>query len=205
MIKKIICFIAVLSVLFSFSVLAKDEFFVYGEDDIEHISKALNMKEEEVTAYCKENMVTYLAVNSDNTKLIKRVETADDFSKRIVDLSVLSDKNIETLSYELSHFSDANGKIEKLNGFKLLKYELKTEDNKYYLTTYITVKNSKRITLSFYTDIDADRNYIYGVVKEQFKEDIDYKPFITVGIVIFALAGAVVVVLIIRDLRKEKE
>lgn len=203
--KRIICLIAVLTVIFSLSVSAVDDLLVYGEDDIEGICNALDMNDCDIADYCKQNNVTYLAVNPDNTKLVKRVEIADDFSKRIVDLSVLSDENIQTLSYELSHFSDAKGRVVSLDGFKLLKYELKTEDNEYYLTTYITVKNSKRITLSFYTNVGTERDYIDSIVKEQFKADINYKPFVIVGVVIFGCAAVVAAVLIIKELRKKED
>ena len=201
--KKITCVIAVLFFVFSLIASAAEELFVYGKDDIEHICQALDMDAYEIAKYCEENNVKYLAVNADNTKMIKRVETADDFSKRIVDLSVLTDENIETLSYELSHFSEANGQIVKRDGFKLLKYELKTSDDKYYLTTYITVKNSKRITLSFYTDINADRDYIETAFAEQFKQQTDYKPFVIFGVAIFGIIGLVTLALVIKDfLRK---
>lgn len=203
--KRIICLIAVLTVIFSLSVSAVDDLLVYGEDDIEGICNALDMNDCDIADYCKQNNVTYLAVNPDNTKLVKRVEIADDFSKRIVDLSVLSDENIQTLSYELSHFSDAKGRVVSLDGFRLLKYELKTEDNEYYLTTYITVKNSKRITLSFYTNVGTERDYIDSIVKEQFKADVNYKPFVIVGVVIFGCAAAVAAVLIIKELRKKED
>ncbi len=205
LVKKIICLFAVLVFVFSFSVSAKEEFLVYGKDNINSICEALDMEEQDVKQYCEENNITYLAVNPDNTKLIKRVETVDEFSERIVDLSVLSDENIRTLSYELSRFSEANGQIVKLDGFKLLKYELKTDDDKYYLTTYITVKDSKRITLSFYTDVGNERDYIDEIVTEQFKADIDYKPLIIIGVIAFALVGAFVLALIIRDLRRKEE
>ncbi len=202
--KRIICLIAVLTVIFSLSVSAVDDLLVYGEDDIEGICNALDMNDCDIADYCKQNNVTYLAVNPDNTKLVKRVEFADDFSKRIVDLSVLSDDNIETLSYELSHFSDAKGSIVSLDGFKLLKYDLKTSEDEYYLTTYITVKNSKRITLSFYTDIGESKDYIDAIVKEQFKTKTDYKPLIIGGAFIFAVLSLVVIALIIKDFRKRK-
>lgn len=205
MLKRVICLIAVLAVIFSLSVSAVDDLLVYGEDDIEAICNALDMDACDIADYCEQNNVTFLAVNPNNTKLVKKVEFADDFSKRIVDLSVLNDENIETLSYELSHFSDAKGKIIELNGFKLLKYELKTENNEYYLTTYMTVKNSKRITLSFYTDIGENRDYIDTIVKEQFKADINYKPFIIAGMCVFGIALIVVAVFIVKEMRKKEE
>ena len=204
MLKKIICLIAVLAVMLSVSVYAKDEFLVYGQDDLERICQALDMNDCDIKDYCEENNITYLAVNPDNTKLIKRVEIADEFSKRIVDLSVLSDENIQTLSYELSRISDAKGSIIATDGYKLLKYELKSADDKYYLTTFVTVKNSKRITLSFYTDVGSELGYIDAVVSEQFKADTNYKPFIIVGIALFAVIGAVLLVLIVKEFRKKE-
>ncbi len=203
--KKITCLIAVLAVIFSLSVFAEEEFLVYGQDDIERICQALDMNDCDIKYYCEENNITYLAVNPDNTKLIKRVEITDEFSKRIVDLSILSDENIKTLSYELSHFSDASGSVVAHDGFKLLKYELKTADDEYYLTTFITVKDSKRITLSFYTDIGSDREYIDSIVKEQFKAETNYKPLVIAGVGIFALLSAVIAVLIIKELRKKED
>lgn len=204
--KKIICLIAVLTVVFSFTVTAKDEFLVYGEDDTEQLCQILKMDENDISAYCKENNITYLAVNADNTKQIRRIEVADKFSQEVMDLSLLKDSEILSLKGELSGFEDVEAKVVKQADYKLLKVELLSNDSggKYVLTQYTTVKAGKRIVLVFLTEGDSDRGYINDVLATQFKAAANYKPYVIIGVALFAFVGLVVLALIIKDLRKEK-
>ena len=206
-VKKILCFIVAFALCFSFSVSAEEEFVVYGEDDIELFCRAFGMDDCEIVDYVNENNITYLAINRDNTKQIKRSEIVDAFSQKVVDFSVLDDSEIIELNKELSGFENAVGEVVSVGGFKLLKSELKTEDSggEYVLTQFVTVKNSKKIILSFYTASSADRAYIEDALKEQFPKERNFKPVAIVGTVAFSLAIAVALVLIIAEFRKKED
>lgn len=179
---------------------------VYGEDDVELFCQAFDMDACEISEYINQNNITYFAINRDNTKQIKRTEFTDEFSKEIVDFSVLSDSEITSLSSEISGFENSKGKVVTLGGYKLLKSELKTKDSggEYVLTQFVTVKNSKKITLLFYTSGDTDRGYIDAVLEEQFPKEKDFKPLVIGGTVAFSLAVLVVLALIILELRKKE-
>ncbi len=207
MIKKIICFIAVLLLCCSFSVLAESEFLVYGQDDIEHFCNAFDMNDCDIAYYVSQNNITYLAINRDNTKQIKRSEIADAFSRRIVDFSVLDDSEILNLTKEISGFENSKGQVVTVNGVKFLKSELKTKDSggEYVLTQFVTVKNAKKITLSFFTAGDGDRAYIKTVLNEQFPKEKDFTPWLIGGTVVLSIAILVVIVLIILEFRKKED
>lgn len=206
-VKKILCFIVAFALCFSFSVLAEEEFAVYGEDDIELFCRAFDMDDCEIVDYVNENNITYLAINRDNTKQIKRSEIVDAFSQKVVDFNVLADDKIKNLANEISGFENSKGEVVTIRGYKLLKSELKTEDSggEYVLTQFVTVKNSKKIILSFYTASNADRAYIEDALKEQFPQERNFKPVAIVGTVAFSLAIVVALVLIIAEFRKKED
>ena len=189
-----------------FSVLAEDDFFVKGEDDTQ-ISQLLGMTKTEFDNYCNQNNVTYFAVNKDNTKQIKRSEYSDEFSNKVVDLSALEDDKILELAPSLSGFEEARGEVVKHNNLKFLKVEMSTSDGggEYVLTQYVTVKQARKIVLVFYSDADFSREYITSVFQNQFPKEKNYKPYVIIGIIVFAFASAVTSAFIIRDVRKKDE
>lgn len=207
MVKKILCFIVAFALCFSISVSAEEEFVVYGEDDIELFCRAFDMDDCEIVDYVNENNITYLAINRDNTKQIKRSEIVDAFSQKVVDFNVLADDKIKDLANEISGFENSKGEVVTIRGYKLLKSELKTSDSggEYVLTQFVTVKNAKKITLSFYTASNADRAYVEDALKEQFPKERNFKPIAIVGTVAFSLAIAVALVLIIAEFRKKED
>ena len=201
--KKIACLVVAL-IIFSFSVSAKENFFVYKQNNAE-IAKILGMTQTQLTDYCTDNSVTYLAVNSDNTKQIKRTETVDEFSKQVFDMSVLDNDGILNLAGELSGFPDAKGEIVEYKGLKFLKTEHETEDSggKFTITQYITVEKSKKTVFSFYTAENADKTYIWENFKKLAEPQKDYSLFLILGFCVFAFVGVWVLVLLIRDFKKE--
>lgn len=203
MFKKIFAFIIV-CFAFCFTVLAKSDLYVFPDDAVQ-IAEVLNMTEESLKLYCDENNVTYLAVNSDNTKQIRKTETVDAVSEKILSLSCFSDSEILGFSKELSGF-DATGEVIEQNGLKFLKIELQTEDGggKYILTQYITIENSKKTVLTFYTADGVSRNYVQNIFEEQFAQNEHYTALIIAAAVILIAVAVVVTLLIIKELKKKQ-
>jgi hypothetical protein len=206
-IKKIICLICALLLCCSVTVLADSEFLVYGEDDIDIFCQAFDMDAGEIKYYLSQNNITYLAINGDNTKQIKRNEITDAFSQKVVDFSVLEDSEILNLANQISGFENSKGQVVTVGDIKLLKTEVKTKDSggEYVLTQFVTVKGGKKITLSFFTAGDGDRAYIETVLKEQFPKEKDFTPFLIGGTVALSIAILVVIVLIILEFRKKED
>jgi hypothetical protein len=206
-IKKIICLICALLLCCSVTVLADSEFSVYGEDDIDIFCQAFDMDAGEIKYYLSQNNITYLAINGDNTKQIKRSEITDAFSQKVVDFSVLEDSEILNLANQISGFENSKGQVVTVGDIKLLKTEVKTKDSggEYVLTQFVTVKGGKKITLSFFTAGDGDRAYIETVLKEQFPKEKDFTPFLIGGTVALSIAILVVIVLIILEFRKKED
>lgn len=207
MIKKIICLICALLLCCSVTVLADSEFSVYGKDDIDIFCQAFDMDAGEIKYYLSQNNITYLAINGDNTKQIKRSEITDAFSQKVVDFSVLEDSEILNLANQISGFENSKGQVVTVGDIKLLKTEVKTKDSggEYVLTQFVTVKGGKKITLSFFTAGDGDRAYIETVLKEQFPKEKDFTPFLIGGTVALSIAILVVIVLIILEFRKKED
>ncbi len=203
--KKIACLIAVFVIVFSVSAFADDEFYVYGEDNIDYLCEILDMNAGDITDYLQENNITYFACNKDNTKQIKKTESIDEFSKQVFDMSVLDDESILNFASELSGLPNTKGEIIEHKGLKLLKTEHETTDGggKFILTQYITVEKSKKTVLSFYTAENVDRDYIQTAFKEHFNPQSDYALYLILGVGVFGFIGISVLVLLIKDFKKE--
>lgn len=206
MFKKFVLIFSVIACLLSVNVFALQldkEFYVYGQDNKE-LSKAVNMSESELDEYCKNNSITFLAVNKANTKQIRKIEAEDSFSKKIGNFFALKDNEILELTEELTGFSGVRGTVFEKGNKKFLKVELKTKDSggEYYLTQYITVENSKREVLSFYTDSKENTDYVEEVFSSQFKTSKStsaLKVISVIGMVLFGGLALVVFVAIIKD------
>lgn len=207
MFRKIVLAVSVLVclVILNISALSVNlDFYVYSED-ADRVCEILGMTKEQIDEYCENNAITYLAVDKDNSRQIRKIEISDNLSKEILDLSILDDKKIFALSDELSGFENTNGSIVKKNDLKFYKTEYQSKDSggEYAVTQYVTVQNAKKTVLTFHTQKDLDRNYIDSVIAELFKPETDQTPFLTSGMAIFGVIGIVVLVLIIKDLKKE--
>lgn len=209
MIKKLLVSLAVLTVLLSSAVCALEigeGFYLYGRDNKE-ISKILNMTYAEIKDYCKQNGITFLAVNTDNTKQIRETENVTEFSKTVGNLAVLKDDEIKNLTADLCGFENTEGKVIKKEGYKYLKVELKTKDSggEYVLTQFITVKDGKSTTLSFYTSADVSTDYCDEIFNSQFKNTGALKVVITVLLALLFGVAAWLSVMIVRDLNAPKK
>ncbi len=202
--KKFVCVLTVLILIFGFSVSADEEFFVYGTDNLK-ICEILKMSEQELQEYCKNNNIIYFAVNKDNTKQIRKSAEKLNLSGNFVNLSALKDNEILELTGSLSRFDGANGKVVKINGQKYLKTELKTSDSggEYIITEFSTVSDSIKQITTFYTAENTDRDYI-DLYFEKTVSQKNYKPLFIAGIVLFSGIGIAVSVLIIKEIRKRK-
>lgn len=209
MIKKLLLSLAAFTVLLSLAVWALeigDGFYLYGRDNDE-ISKVLDMSDDEIKAYCEQNSITLLAVNSDNTKQIRETERVTEFSKTVGNLAVLSDSEIKNLTADLCGFDNTAGKVIKKDSYKYLKVELKTTDSggEYILTQYITVKEGKNITLSFYTSSELSTDYCDEIFNSQFKNTGTLKVVITILLAFLFGVAALLSVMIVRDLNAPKK
>lgn len=186
-----------------FALQLDNEFYVYGQDNKE-LSKTIDMTESELKEYCKNNNITFLAVNKTNTKQIKRTEIEDAFSKKIGDFFALKDNEIIELAEELTGFSGVKGTVFEKGNKKFLKVELKSADSggEYFLTQYITVSDSKKEILSFYTAKKENTDYVEEVFSSQFKtskSSTALKVISVIGMVLFGGLALVVFVAIIKD------
>ncbi len=201
--KKIVLIMMIL-LMSSISVFAKGEFYVYGEDDIDFFCKTFDMDDCDIADYFEQNNITYFACNKDNTKQIKMIETVDDFSKSVFDMLALSDESILDLASELSGVPNTKGEIVEYGDRKFLKTEHQTEDSggKFILTQYVTVEKSQKMIISFCTAENVDNSYILENFEQLAKPQKDYALFLVLGFGLFAFVGIWVLVLLIRDFKK---
>ena len=210
MYKKFVVIISVLVLLFSLNVSAlkvSDDFYVYGKQT-EELAKIFNMTEKELFNYCERNNITFLAADKENARQIRITEITDNFSKKIGSFSVLEDSEILLLSGDISGFSDVKGEVIGKNGKKYLKTEVKTKDSggEYLLTQYVTVENSVKTVLSFYTAKDVSTDYIEKVFSsESGSKTLALKVIVVVGIALFSAFALAILALIIKDTFFKKE
>lgn len=206
MIKKIVLVFAVLVCLFSLNTMAlqvDSDFYVYGQNNKE-LCDTIGMSEGELNEYCQTNNITFLAVDKDNQRQIRKTETKDAFSKKIGNFFALKDDEILELTEELTGFKNVKGAVLEKGNKKYLKVELKTTDSggEYYLTQYLTVTDSKKEILSFYTNVNENTDYIENVFSSQFKTSSSVsvlKIISAIGIVLFSVLAVTVIVLIVKD------
>ena len=210
MYKKFIVIISVLVLLFSVNVSAlkvSDDFYVYGKQT-EELAKIFNMTETELGNYCEQNNITFLAADKENARQIRKTEITDNFSKKIGSFSALEDSEILLLTGDISGFWDVKGEVIGKNGKKYLKTEVKTKDSggEYLLTQYITVENSVKTVLSFYTAKDVSTDYIEKVFSsESGSKTLALKVIVALGIALFSAFALAILGLIIKDTFFKKE
>ena len=208
MLKKLLISVLIIALMLMTVVSALeigDDFYLYGRDNKE-LSKALSMTEAEISSYCTENYITALAVNKNNTKQIREITRGTEFSKTVKNLAVLSDAEILALTYQLCGIENAKGKVIEKDAYKYLKIEVKGKDSggEYVLTQYITVKNSKTVTLSFYTGDGEDTAYTDEIFNSQFSNIGATKTWLTVALAFVLGLCVVLCVMIVRDLKPPK-
>ncbi len=191
-----------------------DDFYVYSEQS-ERVADILGIVNSDLEEYCKQNSVAYLAVNKANTKQIKVTHIITDFSNSIINLSNLSDNKIAALIPDITGVEGAKGDIVKKDGQKFIKAQFKTNDSggEYILTQYITVAERTVIALSFYTASGGSTDYIEEAFKsfesplfitEQKQETSPLGFVLLAAAIVFAIASAVIIFTIIKDIKKDK-
>ncbi len=223
MLKKIVAVLIVIINIMSLTVNAasvpiksKDSFLVYGENNAK-ISEIIGINQNELDTYLKDNNITFFAVDSDNKRQVKLIEYTSDFSNSIVDISMMTVDNIESLIPEIVGAEDAIGEVLEQGGQKFIKTKALSEDGggKYVLTSYFTVANRKNYILVFLNHKNEDTDYIEDIFKsyangEDFGQFSDSKTnksinVVLIGIIAFAVIFAVIGVTVIKDIRKNKE
>ncbi len=208
MLKKLLIAVTVLTVMLVSVVSALeigDDFYLYGRDN-KKLADVLSMSEAEVSAYCKDNSITLLAVNADNTKQIRETTRETEFSKTVNNLAVLSDGEIADLTHQLCGIENVKGRVIEKDAYKYLKIEVKSKDSggEYILTQYITVKGGKSVVLSFYTSGGKDTSYTEDIFNSQFSNTSATKGWLTAALAVLLLICAALSVMIVRDLKAPK-
>ena len=124
-------------------------------------------------------------------------------------------ESINSLLTEITGIENIKGEIVYKDNQKFVKLNLKSNrgENEYILTQFLTVTNKTMYTLSFYTAIDEDIDYIentFSVSKEKININLnkDYssiKIIVICATVIFAAACLILLYTIIRDLIVSKK
>ena len=197
------------------SLNAGSEFYVYGEESAK-AAETLGLSEKELSYYCKENSIEYLAVNKDNSKQVRLTVGHNDFTNSVVNISGLSNDKITSILPQIIGIEGIKGEIINKNGQKFIKTELRTSDSggEYILTEYITVADKQSYVLSFYTDANTDTDYIEKTfesytspyfVNDNAGGNNTLQHIILAAIIIFVIASVIIVLTIIKDLKKNKE
>ena len=184
------------------------EFLVYSAEP-QKVADALNTDLEALEKKIKNQDIIYLATDKDNTRQIQLTALENKFSKAVSNLSNLSDSSIRSLLPDITGLENIKGKIVLHGEQKYVRIDLKSEE--YILTQFFTVEDKKLYTLSFYTDVDTDTDYIKSTfsVKSKASDNITLKeiPYglktaVIIGFSLFATAFLIILYTIIRDYLK---
>lgn len=219
--KKFICLIVAVLLLFAFSLSAfaidisvDDEFYVYNKQN-EKICEILGVEENALDSYCEQNNVEFFAVDKDNKRQIKLLCYETDFSNSVVNISSMLNDSISSLVPQIVGMDNVKGDIITQNEQKFIVTSVITTDSggEYILTSYTTVANRKNYVLSFYTLKGEDTDYIEKIFEDYAKssdfvgkEEKSYslqRVFIFVGVVFFISAFALVGITVIKDLKNK--
>lgn len=138
-----------------------DDFLVYSESNAASVAQALNIEQKKLEKEIENSGTLLLAVNQNNSKQIRLTVDETDFSAATGSFATLSDTAIKSLLPDITGLGNVQGKIVKdKNGEKLVKIELKNQNEDYLLTQFFTVTDHKIYTLSFYTDSGESTDYI---------------------------------------------
>lgn len=168
-IKSILLWVILISTICSVCVFAESEISVNaGEEflsyprDTERLSEILNMQSDDITDYCIQNNIVYLAADKTNSRQIRGSVYKNEFSDSVTNISELSDDKIGELAQNITGVEGIRGEIVNKNGQKFLKTQLLSKDSggSYVLTQYYTVADKKNIVLSFYNAENINTDYI---------------------------------------------
>lgn len=221
MIKRIIAVVLVVCSLICFEVSAADklslkpygDFYIYGEDNSQ-IAKLLELDESGLYDYCDKNNIEFLGINADKSKQIIITATENEFSSNVVNISFLSDEKIRELTPSILGMANVRGEIVQKDAQKFIKTELKSSDSggEYLLTQYITVADGELLTLSFFTDISSDieyieksfENYQSSMFLKEKDEGNDSKRYIIIAaLAVFSVATVFIALTVIKDIKKD--
>lgn len=223
LVKRVIfsAFAVMLSSSFALSVFAAqvnagDSFYAFGEQT-DKVCEVLGMEESALQDYCKNNSITYFAVDKDNKRQIKLLCYETDFSNSIINISSMTSDNISVLIPEIVGIENAKGDVITKGEQKFIKTVASTADSggEYILTTYMTVANRKNYFLNFYTLKGEDTNYTDEIFENYAKSEVFsgekeqsfnlQRILIFVGFVVFTAVFVFVAITVVRDLKKPKE
>ena len=214
--RRLLPFIILFSLLFSFSLKAlndfnitadNNEFFILGENaKAEEIAEIFSIKEDELQQYISQNAIVYIAVNKNNSKQIRLSSSKSSFSESVINLSNLSDDEISSISSQFSDSENDSREILKKGEQKFLKISSSLSDSggDYTLTKYVTVAGGKNYILSFYTSKDTDNSYITEVFESFSAKDFlksEENPNNNKFILLICLLSGIIVFILITFLR----
>lgn len=222
MIKRILSVIACFILLCSVTVCAEtaadikiqppEDFYILGKDNVA-VAEALKVSEAELQNIDD----VFFAVDKANKRQIRLAVKADDVAIETKNISHLSNRSLMSLAPQITGVENAKGEVVEKDGQKFIKIQLRSADEggDYVLTRYFTVAGEKSYVLSFWTDINTDREYITEVFETLDSSDFISKTaeknsniifyLVVAGTVIFLAACVIVGVTVVRDLKKEKE
>lgn len=192
-----------------FNISTDDSFIgVNREDDLTQISNELDMTADELNTYFNRNGIEYFAISKDTKSQIKISTFSNDFSKQVVDISLLDDAALDEFAKTFDVNSDS---IIENNDRKFIcvKSSEKSGESTYTVTQYITIFNNQMV---YFTGYNPGENTT-GEITAAFdtfelntpSNNINlYLILIVSGIVIFSIVAVVMVIGIVK-LRNSKE
>ena len=192
-------------------------------EENEELLESLGYSESAFKNYLKQvnnTHILFLGVNPDNMAQVMVKASSTEFSKKVVDFSLLTAEALQKTAKDLVQVKDASYKMAEVNGIKLIEVRSTDKDSggEFCSIQYLTVRNGVLYTVGYTFNgavNDAKVNTAWGSVQTLNIKDTTSSSAFDLGTImlIFLLsaviiAGAVVVGLIVytlvRDFKNKK-
>ena len=214
--KKILLFFCILLVFtlnvsaFETDYITPDNDFIVYSNDADRVAEILKIGKDTLKDSIENNNILYLAVNAKNTKQIQVSFKETDFTASVKNLSTLSADNINALLPDITGAENIKGEIVYKDKEKFVRTDIRTgkDENECILTQFFTITDGKMYTVSFYTDVKENVEYIDSAfVTTEYPQNTDEetplsstKIIIICATVLFGIACIFIIITIIKDM-----
>ena len=208
---SVLCFLPAFTVFAAaddYTVKEQDGFVItYGDKNIESVAKIMGVTKSELKKKFKDENILFIAVNTDNSIQIRLSRYETELSKKVEDISYLSDGLLSDIFPELENDNYIKTAIGKTPFIKNTETLLDSGGN-YTSNQYVTIKNGYVYQISVYVSENAEQNLADDFVNNvRILNATIYSPrqkiLVACGIAVFVILIIIMIRGIIKDIRAE--
>ena len=192
-------------------------------EENEDLLESLGYSEDAFKNYLKQvgnTQILFLGVNPDNMSQVTVKASSTEFSKKVIDFSLLTNEALQKTASDLVQVKGATYKLAEVSGIKLIEVRATDKDSggEFCSIQYLTVRNGVLYTVGYTFNgpvNDTKVNTAWGSIQSLSIQDVTTSSAFDLGTILLmfllsavVIAGVVVVGLIvytfIRDIKNKK-